>query len=68
MGLRVISVFCYTDMVGLAPEPYTYGSSRGLEELIPSTIPLVGLATEPIYFVMASFANVPQLPLWASWI
>jgi hypothetical protein len=50
-------------MVGLAPEPYAYGSLRGLGELIPSTIPLVGLATRPIYFVMASSANISRLPL-----
>jgi hypothetical protein len=46
-------------MIGLALEPYAYGSLRGLGELVPSTIPLVGLATRPIYFVMALFVNVP---------
>jgi hypothetical protein len=50
-------------MVGLAHEPYAYGSLRGLEELVPLTIPLVGLATRPIYFVMALSANVPWPPL-----
>jgi hypothetical protein len=50
-------------MVGLAPEPNAYGSLRGLGELVPSTILLVGLATRPIYFVMASSTNVPRLPL-----
>jgi hypothetical protein len=59
MGPRAILVFCYTDMIGLALEPYAYGSLRGLGELVPSTIPLVGLATRPIYFVMALFVNVP---------
>jgi hypothetical protein len=63
MGPRVISVFCYTSMVGLAPEPYAYDSLRGLGELVPSTIPLVGLATRSVYFVMALSANVPRLPL-----
>jgi hypothetical protein len=46
-------------MVGLAPEPYAYDSLRGLGELVPSTIPLVGLATRSVYFVMALSANVP---------
>jgi hypothetical protein len=50
-------------MVGLAPEPYAYDSLRGLGELVPSTVPLVGLATRPIYFVTASSANIPRLPL-----
>jgi hypothetical protein len=50
-------------MVGLALEPYAYGSLRGLGELVPSTIPLVGLATRPIYFEMALSANIPRLPL-----
>jgi hypothetical protein len=68
MGPRAILVFCYTNKVGLAPKPYAYGSLRGLRELVPSTIPLVGLATGPIYFVIALSANIPQLPLWASWI
>jgi hypothetical protein len=50
-------------MVVLAPEPYAYVSLRGLGELVPSAIPLVGLVTRPVYFMMALFANVPQLPL-----
>jgi hypothetical protein len=41
-GPRAILVFCYTGMVGLAPEPYAYGNMRGLRELVPSIIPLVG--------------------------
>jgi hypothetical protein len=40
-----------------------YGSPRGLGETVPSTIPLVGLATRPIYFAMALSANVLLLPL-----
>jgi hypothetical protein len=59
----ILVFFCYTDMAGLAPEPYAYCSLRGLGELVPSTILLVGLATRPFYFVMASSANVPRLPL-----
>jgi hypothetical protein len=31
--------------------------------MVPSIIPLVGLATRPVYFAMALSANVPQLPL-----
>jgi hypothetical protein len=50
-------------MVGLAPKPYAYGSLRGLGELVPSTIPLVGLATRPVYFVMSLSANILRLPL-----
>jgi hypothetical protein len=49
-------------MVGLALDPYAYGSLRGLGKLVPSTISLVGLATRPVYFVMALSANVPRLP------
>jgi hypothetical protein len=53
MGPRAISVFCYTGMVVLAPEPYAYDSLRQS----------VGLVTRPVYFMMALFANVPRLPL-----
>jgi hypothetical protein len=38
-----------------------YGSLRGLEETVPSTIPLVRLATRPIYFAMALSTNVLRL-------
>jgi hypothetical protein len=36
---------------------------RGLEELVPSSVPLVGLAARPVHFAMALSANVLRLPL-----
>jgi hypothetical protein len=43
-----------------------YGILRGLGELVPLTIPLVGLA-KPVYFAMALSTDVLRPLLWASW-
>jgi dolichyl-phosphate-mannose--protein O-mannosyl transferase len=36
---------------------------RGLRELVPSTVPLVGLVARPIHFAMALSTNVLRLSL-----